>query len=448
MSIPIEKIRPRDRDTIIQALTAGVVPRVGLAYIQVGRAAEIAALVRDVDRVADGGCSVRFVIGEYGAGKTFFINLIRLIALERKCVTINADLTPERRIHASGGQARALYSESVKNLATRNKPEGNALANVVERFVTDAAKDAADRSVAVEKIIDEKLIKIQEFVGGYDFAVVLKAYWRGSEQGDETLKVAAIRWLRAEYSTKTEARQALGVRTIIDDDNVYESLKALACFVRIAGYAGLMVMFDEMVNIYGLQNSQARKQNYEQILGIVNDALQGNTSGIGFTMCGTPEFLLDTRRGLYSYEALQSRLAENKFATGGLVDLSGPIVRLQNLTPEDLLVLLQNIRKVFASGDSKKYLVPDEALTAFMNHCNKRIGEAYFRTPRTTVKAFVQLLAVLEQNPTAKWQDLLGSVIIAADTGNAEVEKAEEAEGKQAGSNGAGDELTSLRIGT
>jgi P-loop Domain of unknown function (DUF2791) len=442
MSEPAAKIRPRERDTIIQALSAGVVPRVGLAYIQVGRAPEITALLRDIDRVADGGASVRFVIGEYGAGKTFFGNLVRLIALERKCVTVHADLAPDRRIHASGGQARALYTEAVKNLSTRTKPDGGALASVVERFVTDAVKDSADGGIAVEKMIDDKLAPIQDFVGGYDFAVVLKAYWRGSEQNDEALKASAIRWLRAEFSTKTEARQALGVRTIIDDENIYDALKALAGFVRVAGYAGLMVMFDEMVNIYNLQNSQARKQNFEEILRIVNDALQGNTSGIGFVMCGTPDFLLDTRRGLYSYEALQSRLAENTFAKGGLVDFSGPIVRLQNLTPEDLLVLLSNIRAVFAFGDPKKYLVPDEALTAFMDHCNKRVGEAYFRTPRTTVKAFVQLLAVLEQNPGAKWRKVLGGIEVAADTGNAGG-----TEDTQTGTDGS-DELTSLRIGS
>lgn len=250
MSEAAAKIRPRERDTIIQALAAGVVPRIGLACIQVGRAPEIAALVRDVDRVAAGGSSVRFVIGEYGAGKTFFGNLVRLIALERKCVTVHADLSPDRRIHASGGQARALYTEAVKNLSTRTKPDGNALASVVERFVTDAVKEAADASTPVEKTIDNKLLPIQDFVGGYDFAVVLKSYWRGSEQNDETLKASAIRWLRGEFSTKTEARQALGVRTIIDDENTYDALKTLGGFVRIAGYAGLMVMFDEMVNIY------------------------------------------------------------------------------------------------------------------------------------------------------------------------------------------------------
>jgi hypothetical protein len=435
------KIKPRERDAILQALAAGVVPRVGLPYIQVGRAAEISALLRDIDRVADGGASVRFVIGEYGAGKTFFVNLIRLIALERKCVTVNADLGPDRRIHASGGQSRALYSEAVKNLATRTKPDGNALPSIVERFVTDAVNDAAGRTISVEKVIDERLIAIQDNLGGYDFSTVLKAYWRGSEQGDETLKVSALRWLRGEYSTKTEARQALGVRTIIDDDNIYDSLKALASFVRVAGYAGLMVVLDEMVNLYKLQNSQARNQNYEQILRIVNDALQGNATGLGFVMCGTPEFLLDTRRGLYSYEALQSRLAENAFASGNLVDLSGPIIRLQNLTPEDLLVLLSNIRSVFASGDPSKYLVPDEALSTFMDHCNKRIGEAYFRTPRTTVKAFVHLLAVLEQNPGTEWRKLLGDISIVPDMENGDVSD----DSKQAG---ADDDLTSLRIGS
>ncbi|MGY4219384.1 hypothetical protein ACVMFB_005883 [Bradyrhizobium sp. USDA 4522] len=330
MSKAPKTIKPKERDTIIQALSAGVVPRVGLAHIQVGRAAEIGALLRDVDRIADGGASVRFVIGDYGAGKTFFANLIRLIALERKCVTVHADLAPDRRIHASGGQARALYSEAVRNMATRTKPEGGALAAVVERLVTDAVKEAGERQVPVEKVIDEKLAPIQEFVGGYDFATVLKAYWRGSEASNDELKLAALRWLRGEFSTKTEANKSLGVRTIIDDDSVYDSLKSLACLSKVAGYAGLLVMFDEMVNIYKLQNAQARKSNFEQILRIVNDALQGNTSNIGFVMCGTPQFLMDTRRGLFSYEALQSRLAENQFATKGLVDLSGPVINLQS----------------------------------------------------------------------------------------------------------------------
>ena len=399
-------------------------------------------MLRDVDRIADGGAAVRFVIGEYGAGKTFFANLIRLIALERKCVTVHADLAPDRRIYASGGQARALYSEAVRNMATRTKPEGGALAGVVERLVTDAVKEAGERQDSVENIIDQKLAPIQEFVGGYDFATVLKAYWRGSENSDEGLKISALRWLRGEFSTKTEARQALSVRTIIDDDSVYDSLKSLACLTKVAGYAGLLVMFDEMVNIYKLQNSQARNQNFEQILRIVNDSLQGNTANIGFVMCGTPEFLMDTRRGLYSYEALQSRLAENRFAAGGLVDLSGPVIKLQSLTPEDLLVLLSNIRMVFAAGEPSRLLVPDEALTAFMDHCNRRIGEAYFRTPRTTVKAFVQMLAVLDQNPSAKWQELLGDVQITADD-----HARDDIVNRDAAQTGDGDDLTSLRIG-
>jgi P-loop Domain of unknown function (DUF2791) len=443
MSKAPKTIKPKERDTIIQALSAGVVPRVGLPHIQVGRAAEIGALVRDVDRIADGGAAVRFVIGDYGAGKTFFANLIRLIALERRCVTVHADLGPDRRIYASGGQARALYSEAIRNMATRTKPEGGALAAVVERLVTDAVKEAGERQVPVEKVIDEKLAPIQEFVGGYDFATVLKAYWRGSEASNEELKLAALRWLRAEFSTKTEANKSLGVRTIIDDDSVYDSLKSLACLTKVAGYAGLLVMFDEMVNIYKLQNAQARKSNFEQILRIVNDALQGNTANIGFLMCGTPQFLMDTRRGLFSYEALQSRLAENQFATKGLVDLSGPVINLQSLTPEDLLVLLTNIRTVFAAGDPSKYLVPDEALTAFMAHCDRRIGEAYFRTPRTTVKAFVQMLSVLEQNPGTKWQDLVGRVDVPAD-----LQGQQDAVPEGGAQPGDDDELTSFRLGT
>lgn len=408
-------IRPRDRDTILQALSAGVVPRIGLRHVQVGRAREVAAIVRDIDRIADGGSAIRFVIGEYGAGKTFFLNLVRLIALERRCVTLQADLAPDRRIHATGGQARHLYAEAVRNMATRTKPEGGALASIVERFITECAKDAESRGAPVERAIDERLAGLHEHLGGHDFASVLKTYWRASEDCDEVLKAASLRWLRAEYPTKTEARQALGVRSIIDDSDVYDSLKLLSAFVRLTGYTGLVVIFDEMVNIYKLQSSQARNQNFEQILRILNDTLQGNVAGLGFLFGGTPEFLMDSRRGLYSYQALQSRLQENSFATGGLIDLNGPVLRLQSLTPEELLVLLGNIRAIFALGDPANYLVPDAALTAFMEHCNKRIGEAYFRTPRNTIKAFVQLLSVLEQNPGTDWRQLLGAVEIEAE---------------------------------
>lgn len=408
-------IKPRERDTVIQALVAGVVPRVGLHHIQVGRAAEVGALVKDIDRIADGGSSCRFIIGEYGAGKTFFLSLMRLIALERRCVTIHADLAPDRRIHATGGQARGLYAEAVRNMATRTKQEGGALPSVVERFVTECVKEASDQGLGVEAVIDKQLSALQELVGGHDFATVLKAYWQASEDGNEALKASALRWLRAEFSTKTEARQALGVRNIIDDADIYDSLKLLAQLVRLAGYSGLVVVFDEMVNLYKLQSAQARNQNYEQILRIVNDMLQGNSEGVGFIFGGTLEFLMDSRRGLFSYEALQSRLAENQFAGQGLIDMSGPVIRLQSLSPEELLILLSNIRSVFALGDPARHLVPDEALAAFMAHCNQRIGEAYFRTPRNTIKAFVQLLSILEQNPSAQWFEIIGTVSVEED---------------------------------
>jgi hypothetical protein len=430
-------IKPRDKDAIVQALAAGVVPRIGLQHIQVGRAAELGALVKDIERITQEGSAVRFVIGEYGAGKTFFLNLVRLIALERKCVTIHADLAPDRRLHATGGQARGLYAEAVRNLATRTKPEGGALASIVERFITECVRDADTHAMSVEKAIDRRLSELQDHVGGYDYATVLKAYWLGSETGDEAQKIAALRWLRGEYSTKTEARQHLNVRNIIDDADVYDALKLLSAFVRLAGYDGLMIIFDEMVNLYKLQSAQARNQNFEQILRIVNDVLQGSARNIGFVFGGTPEFLMDTRRGLYSYQALQSRLAENTFAVAGLVDFTGPVVRLQSLSTEDLYLLLSNIRSIFALGDEKKHLVPDAALTAFMEHCHSRIGEAYFRTPRNTIKAFVQLLAVLEQNPGTDWRQLIGSTEVSTDLDSDNVKDTDE---------GMDDELTTLRL--
>lgn len=413
------KIRAKDRDAVIQSLRAGVVPRVGQHLVQVGRAREVETLVSDIDRIADAGASFRLVIGEYGAGKTFFLNLIRAIAMERKLVVASADLNPDRRLHASGGQARSLYAELMRNLATRTKPEGGALPAIVEKFIATAKSEAKSTNQPTEQVLRGKLEQLTEMVNGYDFADVIAAYCRGFEEGNEQLKSDAIRWLRGEFATRTDARAALGVRTIVDDASVYDQLKLMARFVHLAGYGGLLVCLDELVNLYKLSNAQARNSNFEQLLRMLNDSLQGTAVGLGFVLGGTPEFLMDTRRGLYSYSALQGRLAQNTFAQDGLVDFSGPVVRLSSLTAEDFYVLLGKIRHVYASGDPTHYLLPDSAIARFMEHCAGRLGDNFFRTPRTTITSFINLLAVLEQNPGAEWQSLLGQIEVSADTGGA-----------------------------
>ena len=428
-------IRPRERDAVLQSLHAGVVPRVGQHLIQVGRSLELRALIADIDRIADGGSTFRLVIGEYGAGKTFFLNLVRAIALEKRLVTMHADLNPDRRLHASGGQARSLYAELTRNTATRTKPEGGALPGILEKFIAQAKDEAGLLGLTTEQVVRRQTEQLSEMVNGYDFADVVLAYWKGFETGNDQLKADAVRWLRGEFTTKTDARAALGVRAIVDDASVYDQLKLLARFVRLAGYGGLLICLDELVNLYKLANTQARTSNYEQILRILNDSLQGSTEGLGFLLGGTPEFLLDTRRGLYSYPALQSRLAQNTFARPGLADSSGPVVRLAALTPEDFYVLLEKLRHIYASGDPDKYLLPDEALPAFMRHCSQRLGESYFRTPRTTISSFIDLLSILEENPQVQWTSLIEKLEVAPDLGG-EADKLSESD----------DELTTFRL--
>ena len=410
-------IRAKDRDAVIQSLRAGVVPRAGQHLIQVGRRREIETLVSDLDRIADGGSAIRFTIGDYGSGKTFLLHLVRAVAMEKKLVTTAADLNPDRRLHASGGQAKSLFSELMRNLSTRTKPEGGAMPGIVEKFISVAKTEAEEAGKTTDAVIRGKLQHLTELVNGFDFAEVISAYWRGVQEGNDQLCQDAVRWLRGEFSTKTDARAALGVRNIIDDASFYDQLKIFAAFVRLAGFSGLLVCLDELVNLYKMANSQARNANYEQILRILNDSLQGTAVGLGFVMGGTPEFLTDPRRGLYSYPALQSRLAENSFARHGLEDLSGPVIRLSSLTAEDLYVLLTKVRDVYAYGDPVKHLVPDEAIAPFLAHCAKRVGASYFRTPRTTIVAFINFLAVLEQNPEADWRKLIDAVEVKVDAG-------------------------------
>ena len=412
-------IRPRERSAIIQSLRAGVTPRIGLEYIQVGRVNEVKALIEDLDNIEQGGSAFRIIIGDFGAGKSFFLQLIRYIALEKGMVVINADMSPDRRLFASNGQARNLYKELARNLATRAHPEGNAMIPLVEKFITEQRRVAEAEGKDVERVIKDKLNSLSELVDGYDFAQVIAAYWKAYNEGNEDLKNNVIRYLRGEYTSRADARRDLGVRAIVEDNNVYDHIKLLARFVTQAGYKGLLVNLDEVVNLYKLPSQRARSSNYEQVLRILNDCLQGSAESLGFLLGGTPEFLMDQRKGLYSYEALHSRLAENTFAqTANVVDYHSPILMLQNLSPEEIYVLLCNIRNVFAGGNKDKYILPDEALKAFLEHCSKNIGDAYFRTPRNTIKAFVDLLSIVEQNPDLSWQSLIGNIKIDSETDN------------------------------
>ena len=408
-------IRPSERDALIQSLRAGVVPRKGQHHIQVGRAGEVKSLIRDLDCIADGGSTFRMIIGAYGSGKTFFLNLIRSIALEKKLVAAHADLSPDRRLQASDGKARSLYAELMRNLSTRAKPDGGALPSIVERFVSLAMDDASTDDVSPDTVIRKRLASLSELVGGYDFASVIACYWRAHDTGDEQLKASAVRWLRGEFKTKPEARKELGVRSIVDDASVYDQLKLMARFVRLAGYRGLLVCYDELVNLYKMSHKLSRNANYEQILRILNDTLQGTADGLGFLFGGTTEFLEDGRRGLYSYEALRSRLAKNTFASDQIVDLTGPVLHLTSLSQEDFFVLLTKLRLVYASGDTTKYLLTDNDIKAFMKHCLSQIGDAYFRTPRNTITEFINLLAILEQHPDVTPALLIGEVKACAD---------------------------------
>lgn len=452
-------IRPREKSAIIQSLRAGVTPRIGLEYIQVGRVNEIKALIEDLDNIEQGGSAFRIIIGDFGAGKSFFLQLIRYIALEKGMVVINADMSPDRRLFASNGQARNLYKELARNLATRAHPEGNAMIPLVEKFITEQRRVADAEGKDVERVIKDKLNSLSELVDGYDFAQVIATYWKAYNEGNEDLKNNVIRYLRGEYTSRADARRDLGVRAIVEDNNVYDHIKLLARFVTQAGYKGLLVNLDEVVNLYKLPSQRARSSNYEQVLRILNDCLQGSAESLGFLLGGTPEFLMDQRKGLYSYEALHSRLAENTFAQiANVVDYHSPILMLQNLSPEEIYVLLCNIRNVFAGGNKDKYILPDEALKAFLEHCSKNIGDAYFRTPRNTIKAFVDLLSIVEQNPDLSWQSLIGNIKIDSETDNSLVTiadddkltetviKKEDDNSSKADDNADDDELTSFTL--
>jgi hypothetical protein len=410
-------VMKREATTILNSLGIGVVPRTGLRHIAVGRLHEIAALKQDLDHNREGGATVRFIIGRYGSGKSFLLQLMRTYALESQFVVADVDFSPERRLYGSGNEGLATYTELMKNLSTRTRPDGNAMPAIIEKWISNIQTEVATAGEfesgstefvnQVKKKIIGTLNEMQELVHGFDFGSVLAAYYQGYSENNEEIKACAIRWLRGEYTTKTEAFAVLKVHTIIDGSNYYDYLKALAEFIYKIGYAGLVICLDEAAYLYKITNSISRNNNYEAILSIVNDCLQGKASHIGFLIGGTPEFLEDQRRGLFSYEALRSRLAPNRFLGNGLQDFSGPVLKLSSLSAEEIFVLLQKIRDIHHDQATIKIEMSDQDIHAYMEETLRRMGAKEFTTPRELIREFVNLLNLLVQYPQKTWREIV-----------------------------------------
>ena len=412
------KIPRRIAQTLMNSLKGGVVPRIGLQYVTVGRSQEIDALLRDVEIIADGGASFRFIVGKYGSGKSFLLQTIRNYVMAKNFVVVDADLSPERRLQGNRGQGLATYKELIRNMSTKTKPEGGALSLILDRWISNVQQQVMTESqlsitdpalsMLVEKRISAVIYSLNEMVHGFDFARLLTLYYQAHITGDDATKAKVLKWFRGEYNTKTEARQELGVNIVITDDDWYEYLKIFAAFLKQAGYSGMLVLIDELVNIYKIPNAITRQYNYEKILTMYNDAMQGKAQHIGFILCGTPQCMEDPRRGVYSYEALRSRLAEGHFS-GEHKDLLSPVIKLLPLTNEEMLILIEKLADIHAGLYDYKQIVNQQDMVDFIEIEFSRIGADTHITPREVIRDFIELLDIVYQNPGIKVRTLLGS---------------------------------------
>ena len=412
------KIPRRIAQTLMNSLKGGVVPRIGLQYVTVGRSQEIDALLRDVEIIADGGASFRFIVGKYGSGKSFLLQTIRNYVMAKNFVVVDADLSPERRLQGNRGQGLATYKELIRNMSTKTKPEGGALSLILDRWISNVQQQVMTESQLsltdpalsrlVEKQISVVIYSLNEMVHGFDFARLLTLYYQAHITGDDATKAKVLKWFRGEYNTKTEARQELGVNIVITDDDWYEYLKIFAAFLKQAGYSGMLVLIDELVNIYKIPNAITRQYNYEKILTMYNDAMQGKAQHIGFILCGTPQCMEDPRRGVYSYEALRSRLAEGHFS-GEHKDLLSPVIKLLPLTNEEMLILIEKLADIHAGLYDYKQIINQQDMVDFIEIEFSRIGADTHITPREVIRDFIEVLDIVYQNPGIKVRTLLGS---------------------------------------
>jgi hypothetical protein len=397
------RVPKRVAAVILNSLKGGVVPRIGLPYITVGREVEIRALLTDLSLIADGGASFRFLVGRYGAGKSFLLQTIRTHAMGEGFVVADADLSPERRLQGGQGQGLATYRELIRNISTKTRPEGGALNLILDRWVASCAD-------ADESAVNAQLAPLEEMVHGFDFARMLRRYRAAVSEGDEETMSRVTKWIRGEYRTKSEARAELGSSTIISDDDWYDYVKLIARFLVCSGYKGMLVLIDELVNLYKIPNAITRQYNYEKILTMYNDTLQGKAQYLGMIMGGTPTSIEDRRRGVFSYEALRSRLAQGRFAREDLKDMLAPIIRLQPLTYEELLVLIEKLMQIHAGYFGWTPTLTENDLVDFLKIEFGRVGADTHLTPREVIRDFIELLDILCQNPDANVAELLQSV--------------------------------------
>ncbi|MCQ2463351.1 MAG: ATP-binding protein [Clostridia bacterium] len=419
MSVAEIKIPKRIASTLINSLKGGVVPRTGLPYITVGRENEINAFLHDIEIISEGGASFRFISGKYGSGKSFLLQTVRNYAMDKNFVVADADLSPERRLQGTRGQGLATYKELIKNLSTKTRPDGGALPLILERWISKLQSEAVqengiafdDPSVhtLTEKKIMQVISSLNEMVHGFDFAKLLTVYYRAYLDGDDEKKNAVIKWFRGEYQTKSDAKAELGVNIVITDDDWYEYIKIFSAFFTRAGYGGFLVLIDELVNLYKIPNSITRQYNYEKILTMYNDTLQGKNSNLGIIMSGTPQCIKDTRRGIFSYEALRSRLEQGRFSTNGIYDLLAPVIELQPLTYEEMLVLTEKLAAIHAVLFDYKCALTEDDFISFIKIEYGRIGAGANITPREVIRDFIELLNILYQNAGISVEKLMQS---------------------------------------
>ncbi len=411
-------IPKRMAGAVIHALQGGVVPRIGLQYIAVGREKEIEALLHDINIIADGGAAFRFISGKYGSGKSFLLQTIRNYAMDRGFAVCDADLSPERRLQGSNGQGLATYKELVQNLSTKTKPDGGALPLILDRWINNVRTQTAAESglsltdpafhSMVEKRIFTVVDSLNTMVHGFDFAALLRLYYRSYAEDDTETKAKVIKWFRGEYQTKTEAKNDLGVNICIRDDDWYEYIKLLAVFLKQAGYQGLIVLVDELVNLYKIPQSVTREKNYEKILTMYNDTMQGKAEYLGIILCGTPQSMEDPRRGVFSYEALRSRLSDGKYAAGQ-VNLNQPVIHLTALGYAEMRILVEKLAEIHAVLYDYTQIVTAEDMDSFIRIEYGRIGADSNLTPREVIRDFIEVLDIVQQNPSQSVADLLGS---------------------------------------
>lgn len=388
-------------ESIINALKNGNVPPEGVGEICVGRERELEEFDKIFSKVKDGAAVTRFLNGEFGSGKSFFLKLLEERALADNFVVAKVTLSRDVPFN----KFEVVYRSIVASLRCKT---GTSLEHIIEKWTTQlrmmALRETTDPYQQERIVIDNINNDLKEVrKHATTFAAAIENYYKLSARGDQETAKYAMAWLSGEKNIPYTIKRQFGVKGDIDRENAFKYLEALSSFLMALKYSGLIILIDEAEHIMTLHTKKLRDTAYDYMRFIYDECSLGRFHNTLFIFAGTPEFFEDPKMGVPSYTALNERIED--VLNTEFKDLRKPIIRLDGFKKDNLMELSDRLISMHEEVYEWEAKPVRESLDGIIARHEANAELTGYISPRNFVKSFISVLDVVQQNPELRSEE-------------------------------------------